>query len=91
MATFDDMAIEQKLTVYDKGVDQPYKSYGEYIARSGDVWSPSIPNDEPLRLECSHFLGLLAGDGDPLAAAREGLAVVRALEQLQASLERERV
>ena len=43
MATFDDMAIEQKLTVYDKGVDQPYRSYGEYIARSGDVWSPGDP------------------------------------------------
>jgi hypothetical protein len=50
-----------------------------------------VPNAEPLRLECSHFLGLLGGNGDPLVAAREGLAVVRALEQLQASLERERV
>jgi hypothetical protein len=34
---------------------------------------------------------LLRGAGDRFAAAREGLAVVRALEQLQASLERERV
>jgi hypothetical protein len=50
-----------------------------------------VPNAEPLRLECSHFLRLLAGDGDSHAAARDGLAVVRALEQLQASLERERV
>jgi hypothetical protein len=40
-----------------------------------------------LRLECEHFLGLVRGEGDPLGAAREGLTVVRALEQLQASLE----
>jgi predicted dehydrogenase len=40
-----------------------------------------------LRLECEHFLRLVAGEGDPLAAARDGVAVVRALEQLQASLE----
>ena len=40
MATFDDMALEQKLKVYDKGFDQPYEGYGEYIARSGDVHSP---------------------------------------------------
>jgi hypothetical protein len=33
----------------------------------------------------------LHGDGDRFAAAHEGLAVVRALEQLQASLEREKV
>jgi hypothetical protein len=36
---------------------------------------------------CEHFLRLVAGDGDPLVAARDGVAVVRALEQLQASLE----
>jgi predicted dehydrogenase len=58
------------------------------VTRTGDIYSPKIPNDEPLRLECEHFLRLVAGDGDPLAAARDGLAVVRTLEQLQASLER---
>jgi hypothetical protein len=50
-----------------------------------------VANDEPLRLECRHFLALVRGEGDLLAAARGGLAVVRALEQLQDSLERERV
>ena len=74
MATFDDMAIEQKLTVYDKSVDQPYKSYGEYIARSGDVWSPSIPNDEPLRLECAHFLECVRERRDAALGRRERAA-----------------
>jgi hypothetical protein len=32
-------------------------------------------------------LKLVGGEGDPFRAARDGLAVVRALEQLQASLE----
>jgi len=87
MATFDDMAIEQKLTVYDKGVDQPYKSYGEYIARSGDVWSPSIPNDEPLRLECSHFLECVVSGHTPRSGGESGLRVVRVLDELQSSLD----
>ena len=56
MATFDDMELERKLTVYDKGFDQDYSSYGEYIARSGDAFSPRISNEEPLRIECRHFL-----------------------------------
>src|SRR6202008_3168401 len=56
MATFDDMAIEGKVTVYDKGFDQRSGSYGEYITRSGDIRSPQIVNAEPLRLECEHFL-----------------------------------
>jgi predicted dehydrogenase len=88
MAVFDDMELERKVTVYDKGTEQRAESYGEWRTRTGDIYIPKIANDEPLRLECRHFLALVAGDGDPLAAARDGAAVVRVLEQLQHSLER---
>ena len=87
MAVFDDMDLDRKLTVYDKGPVERAATYGEWVTRTGDIYSPKIPNAEPLRLECEHFLRLVAGEGDPLAAARDGVAVVRALEQLQASLE----
>jgi predicted dehydrogenase len=87
MAVFDDMELDRKLTIYDKGPVERAATYGEWVTRTGDIYSPKIPNDEPLRLECEHFLGLLRGEGDPLKAARDGLSVVRALEQLQASLE----
>ncbi|HWH55790.1 MAG TPA: Gfo/Idh/MocA family oxidoreductase [Gaiellaceae bacterium] len=87
MAVLDDMELDRKLTVYDKGPVERAATYGEWVTRTGDIHSPKIANDEPLRLECEHFLRLVAGDGDPLAAARDGLAVVRTLEQLQASLE----
>jgi predicted dehydrogenase len=86
MATFDDMAIERKLTVYDKGFEQDYANYGEYIARSGDVWSPSVRNDEPLRLECRHFVDCVAGGEQPRSGGESGLRVVRVLEELQRSL-----
>jgi predicted dehydrogenase len=88
MAVFDDMELERKVTVYDKGTEQRAESYGEWRTRTGDIYIPKIPNDEPLRLECRHFLSLVAGDGDRVAAARDGAVVVRVLEQLQASLER---
>ena len=91
MAVFDDMELERKVTVYDKRPEQRTDTYGEWLTRTGDISIPKIANDEPLRLECEHFLALVRGDGDRFAAARDGLAVVRALEQLQASLERERV
>jgi predicted dehydrogenase len=87
MAVFDDMELDRKLTIYDKGPVERAATYGEWVTRTGDIYSPKIGNAEPLRLECEHFLRLVAGDGDPLVAARDGLAVVRALEQLQASLE----
>jgi predicted dehydrogenase len=91
MAVFDDMELDRKVTVYDSAAEPSLRSYGEWSTRTGDVYSPRVPNAEPLRLECEHFLGLVRGEGDRLAAARAGLGVVRALEQLQASLERERV
>jgi predicted dehydrogenase len=91
MAVFDDMEPERKVTVYDQAPQQPADTWSEWQTRSGDISIPKVANDEPLRLECEHFFELLRGKGDRYAAAHEGLAVVRALEQLQASLERERV
>jgi predicted dehydrogenase len=91
MAVFDDMDLERKVTVYEKSAEPPPITYGEWRTRTGDISSPKISNAEPLRLECRHFLGLARGESDPFAAARDGLAVVRTLEQLQRSLERERV
>ena len=90
MATFDDMEVERKLTVYDKGFDEDFASYGEYIARSGDSWSPRVPNDEPLRLECAHFASCVLEGRVPRSDGESGLRVVRVLEQLQRSLERDR-
>ena len=52
-----------------------------------DIHSPFVANDEPLRLECSHFLALVRGEGDRFAPAEDGLAVVRTLAELQSSLE----
>mgnify|MGYP000135477033 CR=1 FL=1 len=86
MATFDDMELERKLTVYDKGFDEDYSSYGEYIARSGDVFSPRIANDEPLRIECDHFLDCVRDRAEPRSGGESALRVVRVLEQLQRSL-----
>jgi predicted dehydrogenase len=86
MATFDDMELERKLTVYDKGFDEDYASYGEYIARSGDIFSPRVPNEEPLRIECRHFLECVRNGTEPRSGSEAGLRVVRVLEALQRSL-----
>jgi predicted dehydrogenase len=87
MATFDDMVLQGKLTVYDKGFDQDTRSWGEYIARSGDTHSPQIPNSEPLRLECEHFINCLRTGETPRSDGLSGLRVVRVLERLQQSLD----
>jgi predicted dehydrogenase len=90
MATFDDMALDRKLTIYDKGFDERTDSYGEYITRSGDITSPRIANAEPLRLECQHFLECVRDGGVPISDGHSGLRVVRVLEELQGALVRSR-
>jgi predicted dehydrogenase len=90
MATFDDMALEGKITVYDKGFDESADSYGEYITRSGDIWSPRISNVEPLRTECEHFVRSIRRGTAPVSDGAAGLRVVRVLEALQQSLDASR-
>jgi predicted dehydrogenase len=87
MATFDDMALEGKLTIYDKGFEETSRGYGEYITRSGDIFSPRIPNREPLRVECEHFIECLRDGKRPRSDGESGLRVVRVLEELQNSLD----
>jgi predicted dehydrogenase len=86
MATFDDMELERKITVYDKGFDQDFRNFGEYIQRSGDTWSPRVSNEEPLRIETRHFIECVREGTRPRSDGEAGLRVVRVLEQLEQSL-----
>jgi predicted dehydrogenase len=87
MATFDDMLVDGKLTVYDKGFDESAHTWGEYIARSGESFSPQVSNSEPLRLECEHFIDCIRSGTAPRSDGLSGLRVVRVLERLQRSLD----
>jgi predicted dehydrogenase len=87
MAVFDDMELERKVTVYEKAPWKRTDSYGEWQTRSGDIWIPKIPTDEPLKLECQEFLRLVDGEGDRRKVAEDGARVVRALDALTESLD----
>jgi predicted dehydrogenase len=86
MAVFDDMELDRKVTVYEKSPWKPVDTYGEWQTRTGDIHIPKIATDEPLKLECRHFLALVEGDGDRSRVARDGARVVRALDMLTTSL-----
>jgi predicted dehydrogenase len=87
MATFDDMAVDTKITVYDKGFDEAPQGYGEWVMRSGNSYSPSLAAVEPLRLECQEFVNSIREGRAPRSDGESGLRVVRVLERLQQSLE----
>ena len=86
MVVFDDMELERKVTVYEKGPWKQSAGYGEWQTRTGDIHIPKIDTAEPLRLECQSFLDLIAGQGDRKSVAEDGARVVRALDRLTESL-----
>jgi predicted dehydrogenase len=90
MAVVDDMENERKLTIYESNaVIPPTENFGEYVqVRFGDIVCPRLPNDEPLRLECEHFIAGIRSSSPGLASSREGASVVHVLEALQRSLDR---
>jgi predicted dehydrogenase len=92
MVVFDDMELERKVTIYDKGFSrtpgQGSGSWGEYISkREGEIRIPRISAEEPLKLEVEHFLDCVATGTRPRSDGRDGLQVVRILEGMQQSLD----
>ncbi len=88
MAVFDDTSADQKLAVFDKGVEPPATlSYEEGVRiRTGDILIPALKMAEPLRRECLAFLEAVRTRRTPVSDGEAGLDVVRALEGGSASL-----
>ncbi|HEY2955452.1 MAG TPA: Gfo/Idh/MocA family oxidoreductase [Candidatus Eisenbacteria bacterium] len=90
MVVFDDMEASEKVRIYDKGVDREGKivSYGDALTvRSGDIVIPKISLQEPLAIECRHFVDCIRERKKPLTPGEDGLKVVRVLAAAQASLD----
>ncbi|RKY84206.1 hypothetical protein DRQ11_11890 [candidate division KSB1 bacterium] len=89
MAVIDDMESSEKIRLYDKGVDisTSYASYSEALTlRLGDIHIPFVKMEEPLRLECSHFVNCVMNSKQPRSDGRDGLQVVKILEAADRSL-----
>ncbi len=89
MVVFDDMDASEKIKVYDKGVDRAGEvvAYGDSLTvRNGDILIPKISLQEPLKLECAHFVECVRDRKKPLTDGLDGLRVVKVLDAAQRSL-----
>lgn len=96
MVVYDDVSVDAKLQIYDKGVDRintngDHKSapaFGEYqlLVRSGNLLIPHVNFGEPLRTECAHFIECISGGRQPLSNGWDGLRVVAILEAAERSI-----
>jgi predicted dehydrogenase len=84
MAVFNDMEVEGKIKIYDKGVDVPAYTNGfgefQYSYRHGDIVIPNVKFVEPLREECQDFINSIVNHTVPNSSARSGLDVVKIIE-----------
>jgi predicted dehydrogenase len=90
MAVYNDVSQVEKIRVYDTGVETPItNNFGEFQLsyRHGQVTIPYITWQEPLRLECEHFIECVRTGADPRTDGMQGLAVVSVLEAATASLQ----
>jgi predicted dehydrogenase len=92
MIVYDDVAQQEKIKIFDVRVERPphYDTFAEfhYAYHYGDMYSPYIKQDEPLKTECQHFLDCIRQGTTPLTAGEAGLEVVRILEASSESLKR---
>jgi predicted dehydrogenase len=89
MAVYNDVSLVEKIRVYDTGVESPVtNNFGEFQLsyRHGQVTIPYITWQEPLRLECEHFIECIRTGADPRTDGMQGLAVVSVLEAASDSL-----
>jgi len=84
MAVFNDLAKEDKLVLFDQRVEI---SNRQPILQKGESQSVPLSPDEPLRLECEHFLECVRERKEPLTDASSGVRVLKVLQACQTSLQ----
>ena len=89
MLVWNDLEVDEKIKVYDKGVNVTsqqglYRLLVSY--RSGDMWSPQIEQSEALRTELGYFVRCIKQDETPMNDGSAGLRIVKMLEAATESL-----
>ena len=90
MLVWNDIEADEKIKVYDKGVqfttgEAVYQQLVSY--RTGDMWSPKVEQVEALKAETAYFIECITEDKQPFNDGQAGLRVVRMLETADKSLQ----
>jgi predicted dehydrogenase len=89
MLVWNDLEADEKIKVYDKGVDK-LDANSEYDLRvnyrAGDLWVPRLEQVEALALETQYFVDCVISGQTPFNDGVSGLRVVQMLETIDKSL-----
>ena len=89
MLVWNDLEADEKIKVYDKGV-QMNNGQGLHDLlvsyRSGDMWAPRVQQAEALKVELNYFIDCVTKDQTPFNDGLAGSRVVKLLEAADQSL-----
>jgi predicted dehydrogenase len=91
MLLWNDLEADEKIKVYDKGVDITTRQglYNLLVNyRSGDMWSPQLEQIEALQHELGYFIECINDDKSPHNDGAAGLRIVKMLEAATESLKK---
>jgi predicted dehydrogenase len=88
---FDDLNSLERVRVYEKGVsvgETHAGSFGEFklLMRDGDIISPKIELNEPLKTQISDFVDSILENRRPISDALTGMHVVETLKAIDTSI-----
>jgi len=89
MLVWNDLEPDEKIKVYDKGVQVENKEgvYNLLVSyRSGDMWAPKVEQQEALKAEAEYFCDCIINDGTPFNDGHAGLRIVKMLEAANQSV-----
>lgn len=96
MLVFDDLNFFEPIRIYDKRVTkrrckQDYDTFEQFqmLIREGQVITPRIKVEEPLKVECIHFLECVMDGKAPITGGRNGLDILKVLTTVQKSLDKD--
>ena len=89
MLVWNDLDADEKIKIYDKGIDVKttegvYRLLVSY--RSGDMWAPKVDPTEALKLEADYFVNCILNNETPVNDGQAGMRIVRMLEACDESL-----
>jgi predicted dehydrogenase len=83
---WDDLAPQQRLTVYDRGVDLPDRATATVAYRLGDAWAPALQEREALSVVVAELGAAIRERRAPQTDGHAGLRVLDVLESATRSL-----
>lgn len=89
MLVWNDLVADEKIRVYDKGVeisDKETAYHARINYRSGDIWVPKLEVVEALKMESEYFVRCIEEGIVPINDGHAGLRVVKMLEAIEKSL-----